>query len=162
MKSYTHHANGCGDRHSYLTSILEWGKRPSSRLGRFNPGRELLYIEREVWWAPGTVWTFWTRVKSLALSGFESRLLVSRNLVIIFDTRSLFLFIKHELIFEDLNYLEAIFLSFIMVYAERCMAHKFEAEAGNKLVVALAIKITFNGLLIRNIYMYFKIPRRLL
>jgi hypothetical protein len=48
--------------------------------------------------------------------------------------------------------LEAMFRSFIMVYAEGCMAHKFEAAGSNKLVVAVAIRmIKFTGLLIRNL-----------
>ena len=68
----------------------------------------------------------------------------------ILDTLSRLLFNKHEFIFKDLNYLEAIFRSCVMVYAERCMAHKFETAASYKLVVAVAIKlIQFTGL-IRN------------
>ena len=53
-----------------LTSAPDAGGWSTPHPGRFAPGKDLVPIVLEAWWAPGPVWT---GVENLAPLGFETR-----------------------------------------------------------------------------------------
>jgi hypothetical protein len=91
-----------GDLYSYLTSILEGGKLPFSRLDCFNPGKELVCTLNK--WFGGSrrrYESFGKELNLLPRRDLNPNFVTARNLVIVLDT---ILFNKHEFMFEDLNY----------------------------------------------------------